>query len=127
MTNNIQTSVIGEIEFSNICESEFIKELRAQIPGIRPEDVSFKQLDSTPYDEIFKVAISCNTKLNEIESISYFGIMDINKNEFYGFDYSVSNGLLYVKLYKEKKQDIQKIGFGAKFETKYPKKEEHWI
>lgn len=117
----------GEINFNHTTESEFKKELRANIAGIRPEDVEFKQLEGTPYDDIVKLQISCHTRLSEEEHISYSCIMNIDKREFYGFDYSVSNGLLYMTLYKEKKKDVQNIGFGFKFESKYPKKEQMWI
>lgn len=117
----------GEINFDHSCESEFKKEMRANIPGIKPEDVIFRQLESTPYDDIFEIEISCYTRLTEGESISYHTIMKIDKREYYGFDYSVSNGLLYITLYKEKKRDIQQFGFGFKFETKYPKPVQMWI
>lgn len=122
----ISSSSLGQINFNTSSENEFKKEMRAHIPGIKPEDVEFKQLESTPYDEIFKLEIFCHTRLSEYESISYSGIMEIDKKEYYGFDYSVSNGLLYVTLYKEKKRDIQHFGFGFKFETKYPKEPKMW-
>ena len=112
MASGFHIGSIGEIRFDRTTDSEFKKELRADIAGIRPEDVEF---------------ISCNTRLSEEEHISYSCVMDVDKREFYGFDYSVSNGLLYLTLYKEKKKDIQHIGFGFKFETKYPKKEQCWI
>lgn len=127
MASGFHIGSIGEIRFDRTTDSEFKKELRADIAGIRPEDVEFKQLEGTPYDDIIKLQISCNTRLSEEEHISYSCVMDVDKREFYGFDYSVSNGLLYLTLYKEKKKDIQHIGFGFKFETKYPKKEQCWI
>lgn len=126
MTMHISIGNIGEIEFNRSTETDFKKELRANIAGIRPEDVEFKQLEETPYDDIIKLQISCYTRLSEEEHISYSCIMDIDKREFYGFDYRVSDGLLYVTLYKEKKKDIQHFGFGFKFETKYPKEPQIW-
>ena len=122
----IYTCSVGEINFDHSCESEFKKEMRANIPGIKPEDVIFRQLKATPYDDIFEVEISCHTRLSEGESINYRTIMKIDKREYYGFDYSVSNGLLYVTLYKEKKKDVQQFGFGFKFETKYPKEPQYY-
>lgn len=118
---------IGEINFNRSTENEFTKELRAQIPGIRPEDVEFKQLNSSPYDNIFNIQINCHTRIGESEFIHYSCVMEIDKKEFYGFDYAVANGLLYVTLYKEKKKDIHHIGFGFKFQTKYPKPETTWV
>lgn len=117
----------GKIEFNTSCEDDFKKEMRANIPGIKPEDVVFRQLEATPYDNIFEIEISCHTRLSESDSINYSTTMKIDKREYYGFDYSVSNGLLYVTLYKEKKKDVQYFGFGFKFETKYPKQPQYYI
>lgn len=126
MAMGIYSSSLGQIDFHSIREGEFIKKLKANIPGIKPEDVEFKLLESTPYDEIFKLQIFCHTRLTENESVSYSGIMEIDKKEFYGFDYVVKDGVLYITLYKEKKKDVQHFGFGFKFETKYPKEPKMW-
>ncbi len=117
---------VGEIKFDRECDDEFTKLLIADIPGISPEDVKFEQIDPTPYDDIIHLRISCSTKLSETESVGYLGIMKIDLREFYGFDYWVSNGMLYLKLYKARKKDIQQLGFGFCFVPKYSKKLMMW-
>lgn len=111
---------IGEIKFDRTIEDEFTVEMRANIPGAKPEDVRFEQIGSpVAYDEV-QLKIVCNSQLSEGEFVNYSCVMPIDLKEFYGFDYRVFDGLLYLKLYKEKKRDIQQLGCGFRFNTKYP-------
>lgn len=113
---------VGEIKFDHITEDEFTVEMRANIPGVKPEDVRFEQIGNPiAYDEILQLKIVCDTRLSEGEFVNYCCVVPIDLKEFYGFDYRVSNGLLYLKLYKEKKRDIQQLGCGFCFNTKYPR------
>lgn len=121
------SGTIGEINFNSVKETDFFKQLSANIPGINPEDVRFEQIEPTPYDYIVQLKISCDTKWSEEEYIGYSCVMKIDLREFYGFDYSVRNGRLCVTLYKTQKKDVQKLGFGFKFETKYQKQPISWV
>ena len=123
----MQMCSMGELKFNSETITEFTKTIRANVPGISPEDVTFEKLDTTPYDETVQLKITCSTRLSESESISYFGVLPINLKEFYGFDYFVRNGVLEIVLYKERKENIQWLRFGYGFKTKYPKEEQLWI
>lgn len=114
------------IEFCGETTTEFTKTMRANIPGINPEDVTFEKLEGTPYDKIVQLRIMCSTRISESESISYSGILPVELKDFYGFDYFVRNGVLEIILYKEKKSNIQQLSFGSVFNTKYPKEKRCW-
>lgn len=115
---------IEQINFNKQTENEFVKILWAKIPGIAPEDVEFKELSEidTPYNDIFNIKISCDTSISETMSYHYSTILKLDKREFYGFDYAVFNGLLKVILYKTYGKEVNQIGFGSKFISKYPRK-----
>ena len=115
---------IGEIEFNKMCDGEFTKELYANIPGIAPEDITFEFEENTPYDDIFHMKISCNTRVSETDYIHYYSMFEIDKREFYGYDYFSNNGTLKLILYKQPKKNVNRIGFGEKFTPRYKKEEQ---
>ena len=122
----MQLCTCQSLSFNKTTMGEFTKTIYADIPGVHPENVYFEKLNNSPYDNEVRLNITCYaTEDNEFKS--YFGVLPINLKEFYGFDYFVECGILRIVLYKEKKENIQLLGFGHFFNSKYPKKEQIYI
>lgn len=113
---------ITDLSFNKCEEGEFTKTLWANIPGIPPEEVYFDKLNKEPFDETVQLRIECMHWDDNDHLKEYYGILPINLNEFYGFDYEVSDGVLKIILYREKKEDIQLFKHGFQLKSKYPKK-----
>lgn len=127
MGNGISMCNIMELEFNSRIDDEFTTTLRANVPGISGEVLQFEKECSTPYDDNIILKIHGTAKLSSVESSIVQGAIDIDLSKYYGFDYSVLNGILTIVLYKEKKKDISQLKFGGQIINKYPVLPTVWI
>lgn len=107
---NIYSGILKRPEFNSTYEDEFTKTMQCEIAGINKEDIEFEYKSNNKLDNNEEFALSiygCSNNPRIKNCDISFGIhLNVNRKEYYGYDYFVDNGILTLILYKTYKTKI---------------------